>query len=155
GHTAHHDQAQKSHHLATLIPKILNSTTLKTHHAVLFITWNDPSIHPSGIATTIRAEPTTRLAYKSMLTYSHYSAVRTVEIAWGLPALTSYDLAATPMTEFFEQSSSVGGEIVPVNKLLLLLPAFITGAIMFSATLAALAHYNKRSFRRERAEKGN
>ena len=146
--------SQQNQYLSMLVPRILNSTIFRTQQAAIFITWDESSIHTSGIVTAIWAGPTTRLAYKSMLTYSHYSAVRTVEIAWGLPALTSYDLAATPMTEFFEQSSSVGGEIVPVNKLLLLLPAFITGAIMFYATLAALAHYNKRSFRKERAGEG-
>jgi len=76
-------------------------------------------------ATKHRKQPsgpvsTAKLGYKSKVSYSHYSTVRTIEAEWNLLTLTSYDASATPMTEFFESplSSSTGvsgaGRAVPV-----------------------------------------
>jgi phosphatidylinositol-3-phosphatase len=93
--------SQQNQYLSLLVPRILNSTIFKTQQAALFITWDEAATQTTNIVTTIWAGPTANLAYKSSSAYSHYSTVRTIEVAWSLPTLTAYDSAATPMTEFF------------------------------------------------------
>jgi acid phosphatase len=42
-----------------------------------------------------------RAGYVSPIAYDHYSLLRTVEVGWGLPALTGNDAAASAMSDFF------------------------------------------------------
>jgi hypothetical protein len=38
------------------------------------------------------------------MAYSHYSLLRTIEVAWGLAPLTANDASAAAMTDFFASS---------------------------------------------------
>jgi len=40
--------------------------------------------------------------YVSNVGYTHYSFVKTLEVAWNLPSLGRLDAAAIPMTSFFD-----------------------------------------------------
>jgi len=52
--------------------------------------------------------------FTSAVRHDHYSLLKTVEIAWHLPSLTSNDLEASAMTEFFSDPSS-GFSYLPSN----------------------------------------
>jgi len=103
--------SQQNQYLSLLVPKILNSTIFKTQKAALFITWDETATKVNNIVTTIWAGPTVKLGYNSLVPYSHYAGVRTIEQEWNLPPLTPYDSAIVPLTEFFSPplSSPAGG----------------------------------------------
>jgi hypothetical protein len=93
--------SQQNQYLSLLVPRILNSTIFKTERAALFITWDESATTRNNVVTAIWAGPMARTGFTSASPYGHYSAVKTVEAAWNLPSLTSYDLAAPAMIEFF------------------------------------------------------
>ncbi len=45
--------------------------------------------------------PAAQSAYTSTATYNHYSLLRSIEVAWDLPSLTSNDSSANVMTDFW------------------------------------------------------
>ena len=92
--------SQANQYLSLLVPRILASPLFTTQNAALFITWDEAATIPASKVTAIWAGPTVKQGYKSTHPYSHYSAVRTMEVAWSLPTITGYDSTATPMTEF-------------------------------------------------------
>jgi hypothetical protein len=52
-----------------------------------------------------------KMAYTSASPYGHYSAIKTVETAWDLPSLTSYDSVASAMTEFLNTPPPTTGGV--------------------------------------------
>jgi hypothetical protein len=88
--------------LADIVPKLLESSTFKNKKSLLVITWDEaePSDGVNQIPT-ILVGPTIKKEYKSTTIYNHYSLLRTIEDAWGLPTLTENDKKAKPMNEFF------------------------------------------------------
>lgn len=102
--------SQSNLYLSQVVPRILASTLFKTQKAALFITWDEGDNRANAV-TTIWAGPIVNGSFKSHTSYNHYSAIKTIELAWNLPTLSTYDAAAMPMTEFFSsaQSSSLGG----------------------------------------------
>ncbi len=93
--------ATGDNYLKGLVPKILNSTTFTTKKAALFITFDEGSAnYPSDYVYTLWAGPAAKLGYKSTVFYDHYSLLRTLEIAWSLPSLTTNDSSAPDMVNF-------------------------------------------------------
>jgi phosphatidylinositol-3-phosphatase len=100
--------SQQNQYLSLLVPRILNSTIFRTEKAALFITWDESATTRNNIVTAIWAGPTARTGFTSASSYGHYSAVKTIEAAWNLPSLTSYDAAAPAMLQFFSAVPSIG-----------------------------------------------
>ncbi|MCZ7570461.1 MAG: alkaline phosphatase family protein [Ardenticatenaceae bacterium] len=96
--------------LKTWIPKILGSPAWQDG-GVLFITFDEGSSnnrrgccrYATGdrIATLV-ISPLGKPAYQSPVAYDHYSLLRTIETAWGLPLLgRANDPSTAPMADFF------------------------------------------------------
>lgn len=96
--------SQQNQYLSLLVPQILNSPVFTTQSAALFITWDESATTANNVVTAIWAGTGIKSGQNSLLPHNHYSAVKTIEAAWNLPTLTSYDSTATPMAEFFRQS---------------------------------------------------
>jgi hypothetical protein len=73
--------------LKTFLPEILDSPAFAD--SVLFITWDegDSDINGGGHIATIVASPDMAPGSKLTATCNHYSMLRTIELAWGLPLL--------------------------------------------------------------------
>jgi phospholipase C len=50
------------------------------------------------------ASPWSRAGYVSTVVHDHASILRTIELRFGLPAMTHRDAQAAPLTEFFDFS---------------------------------------------------
>jgi hypothetical protein len=101
--------SQQNRYLSVLVPMILNSMIFKTQNAALFVVWDESATTLNNIVTAIWAGPAARNGYASASPYGHYSAIKTIETAWNLPYLTSYDSAAPAMMEFFSTTPPAGG----------------------------------------------
>jgi hypothetical protein len=104
--------SQSNLYLSMLVPKILNSTIFKTKNAALFITWDESSTTANNIVTAIWAGPAAKTNYRSTASYTQYSGIKTIEIAWSLPSLYPEDANAAAMSEFFistQSGTSPGG----------------------------------------------
>ncbi len=86
-------------YLSHIVPEILNSYIFQTQSAALFITWDEGS--NSAHIPAIWAGPSAKNNYTSIVAYNHYSFLKTLEVAWHLPALTSNDAKASAMMDFF------------------------------------------------------
>jgi hypothetical protein len=100
--------SQQNRYLSVLVPMILNSMIFRTQKAALFVVWDESATLQNNIVTAIWAGPAARNGYTSASPYGHYSAIKTIETAWNLPSLTSYDSPAPAMMEFFATSPPVG-----------------------------------------------
>jgi len=96
--------------LQTWVSKILAAPAWQ-QDGVLFLTFDesDPSNNSSccvyavgGHILTLVISPLAKPAYQSQVAYDHYSLLRTIEQAWGMPLLgkASCD-CSQPMTDFF------------------------------------------------------
>jgi hypothetical protein len=94
--------------------KILESSAWKDD-GVLFVTFDegnfpppnyDGSDGPGGHVVTVVASPLSKNHYRSTQTYNHYSLLRTIEDAWGLPALAKAQQAKA-MGDFFKAPGKV------------------------------------------------
>ncbi len=105
--------SQGNEYLSLVVPQILASNTFKTRNAILYITWDEgnsctnPPIgqtYPTCIdrVPAIFAGSHVKRGYVSNTGFSHYSFVKTLEVAWNFSALTPLDDGATPMTTFFD-----------------------------------------------------
>jgi acid phosphatase len=91
-------------YLAKLVPDILNSTVFRTQKAALFIVFDEGSgsaQYPSDWVYAMWAGSVAKKGYVSTTHYSQYSLTATIEQNWGLHPLTSNDVNAAPMFEFF------------------------------------------------------
>jgi hypothetical protein len=95
-----------------MIPQILNSFIFRTQRAALFVTFDEPDCTFSGcpshkpqlytVWASNSANPTTRIPFKSVTAFTHYSLLRTIEDNWKLqPLVPSADGSANNMTQFF------------------------------------------------------
>jgi phosphatidylinositol-3-phosphatase len=101
-------------YLQQLVPQILNSVVFRTKRAALFITFDEPDPFvgscppPNNCSHSVYAvwasynSAYTRSAFRSIVHFNHYSALRTIEDNWGFPPLNSTDASATNMNEFFK-----------------------------------------------------
>ncbi len=82
------------------VPIILNSSAFKNGNSVLFLTWDEDDFTTvNKVATVVVTSNHTTV--HSAIRYTHYSLVRTIEAAWGVPSMTANGAAATPMSDFF------------------------------------------------------
>jgi phosphatidylinositol-3-phosphatase len=86
-------------YLAGIVPQLLG--TLGPDGA-LFLVWDEgtSNTHGGGQVTMVAAGSGVKKGYRSSLPYDHYSLLRTIEDAWGLPQLSN-SAAATPMADLF------------------------------------------------------
>ena len=98
--------------LNKMVPQILGSTLFKTKRAALFVTFDEagctnpfPTCPPSipELYSVWASNSVTKTGFKSVNSYTHYSALRTIEDNWRLqPYLNATtDGAANNMQEFF------------------------------------------------------
>jgi phosphatidylinositol-3-phosphatase len=82
--------------LKAFLPKITTSSSFA--NSVVFITFDEgtTNVDGGGHIATIAVTPKMTAGYKATATYTHYSMLRTIEQAWGLPFLGSAS-SATPM----------------------------------------------------------
>lgn len=86
--------------LRGFMPRILTSAAFA--NSVVFLTWDEGSTATGGggqVATVV-ISPLGRPAFVSATSHSHYSLLRTVENAWGMPRLANA-CAANDLREFF------------------------------------------------------
>lgn len=123
-------------YLRTLVPLILESPTFTQARSALFITYDEG--HDSSIKEQLYAVFSGREVnpnYNSTVSYSHYSALHTIELNWNLPGLTVNDTSAPTMNSFFVGGSSVGGRVTSLNRITLLFPYLILGSTIACAIL--------------------
>jgi hypothetical protein len=95
-----------------IVPQIFGSVVFRTQRAALFITFDEPGCTFSGcppsapqlytVWTSNPSNPVTLAGFKSTNTYTHFSALRTIEDNWGLaPLIASTDGRTNSMGEFF------------------------------------------------------
>ncbi len=86
--------------LRTFIPRLLRSPSMKG--SVLFLTWDEGTskLGGGGKVATVVIGPTVKRGFRSAIPHSHYSLVRTIEAAWGLPCINRSCFANT-LREFF------------------------------------------------------
>ena len=82
------------------LPTIFNSPAWTTENSLLLITWDEGSSDSDQVATLVMA-PSVIPGFMSSVSYDHFSLLRTVEDAWGLPPLTAQDGNAVAMTDFW------------------------------------------------------
>jgi hypothetical protein len=87
--------------LAAEVPKILASPAFTQQNSLLAITW-DEGTGVNNTVSAIFAGPAAKKGHTSSTAYTHYSLLRTIELGWGLPALTPNDANATPMTDLLK-----------------------------------------------------
>jgi hypothetical protein len=82
------------------LPKILTSTAFQD--AVVYLTWDEgkTNVNGGGKITTIVIGPGVKPAFSSATPHNHYSLLRTIENAWGLPCIQN-SCAANDLREFF------------------------------------------------------
>jgi phosphatidylinositol-3-phosphatase len=89
-------------YLSNLVPKILSSDLFTHQKAALFITFDEGNAaYPKDYVYSVWAGPTVKKDFTSQENHSHYSFLSTLENVWHLHSLTSNDLSAPPMLEFF------------------------------------------------------
>ena len=86
-------------YLAGIVPQLLG--TLGPNGA-LFLVWDEgtSNLHGGGQVTMVAAGPGVKKGYRSSTPYDHYSLLRTIEDAWGLPKLGN-SAAAAPIGDLF------------------------------------------------------
>lgn len=81
--------------LAAFVPKIINSPAFA--NSVLFITWDEGVVDgtPGGHIATVVAAPGMPPGSRFSGSANHYSILRTIELAWGMPFLGQAATAST------------------------------------------------------------
>ncbi|HJZ46051.1 MAG TPA: alkaline phosphatase family protein [Roseiflexaceae bacterium] len=101
--------------LKTWVPTIISSQAWKDN-SVLFITYDEGSGNAGcctdaagGHIATLVISPLSKPGYRSPIGYDHYSLLRTIERAWGLPELGGATCdCAPPMADFFVPGTVAG-----------------------------------------------
>jgi hypothetical protein len=89
-------------YLSNLVPAILSSAVFKTQKAALLIVFDEGTVpYPSDWIYTLWAGPVAKSGFQSATYYTHYSLLSTIEQNWGLHPMTSNDVNAPSMMEFF------------------------------------------------------
>jgi hypothetical protein len=87
--------------LSSFLPRILASSAYHEGGLIL-LTWDEGSTNAGGggRVATIVISPLARTGFTSAVAHDHYSLLRTIEDAWGLPCLAQA-CAANDLREFF------------------------------------------------------
>jgi hypothetical protein len=98
--------------LSAQVPQILASPAFASHNSMLVLTWaQDDASGNNQVPTILLGRGVTANAQIARR-YDHYSTLRTVEAAFGLPALTAADAAGPSFGDFFALSdwTRLGGQ---------------------------------------------
>jgi phosphatidylinositol-3-phosphatase len=92
--------AQGDSFLRSFVPRITSSSAFAT--SLLLITWDEGSTNlgGGGHVATLVVSPRVPAGFRSSVSHTHYSLLRTVEDAWGLGCLNQ-TCAANDLREFF------------------------------------------------------
>ena len=97
--------------LGQQVPKILASPAFTTQRSLLAVVWDEDDSSGANQVPLILIGSGITANLQSATGYNHYSLLKTIEVALGLPALTGSDSGAAPMDGFFGLVgwTSVGG----------------------------------------------
>jgi acid phosphatase len=86
-------------YLAGIVPQLLGAVGPS---GAVFVVWDEgtSNLHGGGQVTMVAAGPGVKKGYRSPVPYDHYSLLRTIEDAWGLPRLGNSS-GATAMSDLF------------------------------------------------------
>src|SRR4029077_12880272 len=85
--------------LSTNVPAILASPAFTQQHSLLLLTWDEDDSSQANQVALIAVGWKIKPGYVSTVHYTHYSLLRTVEAAWGLPSLTANDQNASATSD--------------------------------------------------------
>ena len=95
--------------LARELGSILRSPAWRTQRSLAIITVDEDNYDhpnpPQRVATLMLASSGVRHGYVSHVRYTHYSLLRTIEAALGLPSLTGNDRFARPVNDVFHRAA--------------------------------------------------
>jgi len=101
--------------LAAELGAVLRSPAWRTQRSLAIITVDEDNYDhpnpPQRVATLLLASSGVRHGYVSRARYTHYSLLRTIEGALGLPSLTANDRYAEPVSDVF--SRGAGPAVAP------------------------------------------
>ncbi len=85
------------------LPAVLNSPACTVDKCLLILTWDEDDNGPTNQVLTIFAGSAARIGgATSAVSYTHFSALKTVENIFGLPTQTNNDAAASPMSDLLQ-----------------------------------------------------
>ena len=92
--------AQGDAFLRAFVPRITGSSAFAT--SLLVITWDEGStrVGGGGHVATIVVSPRVKAGFRSAVSHSHYSLLRTIQDAWGLGCL-NHTCTSNDLREFF------------------------------------------------------
>ena len=92
--------AQGDAFLRAFVPRITGSSAFAT--SLLLITWDEgsTSVGGGGHVATIVVSPRVKAGFRSAISHSHYSLLRTIQDAWGLGCL-NHTCTSNDLREFF------------------------------------------------------
>ncbi len=85
--------------LSQNLPTILSSPAFIQQHSLLIITYDEGS--GSNHIPTVFSGPSVRAGSSTSASYTHYSLLHTLELAFGLQPLTEYDANARPIADIW------------------------------------------------------
>ena len=91
--------------LKTIVTELFRSPAWRTQPSLLIVTWDEDAEdgqHPANrVPTFVIGSRFVKKGFVSNVRYTHYSLLRTVEVALGLGTLTDNDAFATPLNDIF------------------------------------------------------
>ena len=102
--------------LAREVPHILQSPAFTQQNSLLIVTFDEGDGSTNTVAC-IFAGPAAKRGFTSATVYTHYSILRTLEVAWGLRSLTRNDATATPMTAMLSGPDKTAPQNTPGGML--------------------------------------
>lgn len=86
-------------YLSGIVPQLLGAVGPT---GAVFVVWDEgtSNAHGGGQVTMVAAGPGVKKGYRASVPYDHYSLLRTIEDAWGLPRLGN-TAGAAPLTDLF------------------------------------------------------
>ena len=93
--------AQGDAWLSRNVPSILATPAFTTQRSALFVVWDEDDGTQNNQVALLAIGSGVSQGYVSATPYTHYSLLRTIEAALGLPALTGNDAAASAMDDLF------------------------------------------------------
>lgn len=145
---------QQEAYLQQIIPRILATSMFTEERSVLFVTFDEGSNYCPAVGGApdcvyaVYAGAGVKSHYMSMKSYSHYSALATLESNWGLACL-ALDCSAQPMTEFFNPTFDLiqrdgfeGYNLTTAGWLAYNSSYLIAGALSLGASLGPLVLAN-------------
>ncbi len=85
--------------LSKNVPTILGAPAFTQQHSLLLLVWDEDDSSQANQVAQVAVGWKIKPGYTSTVRYTHYSLLRTVEAAWGLPSLTANDQAASAMSD--------------------------------------------------------